>query len=523
MYTPTSIASLLTDRSKDSGSKTYIHYKKEKISYLKAEKRCNQIARVLVTAGVKLGDRVAVMLENSPFFIFSYFAILKAGGIVVPINTFLKEKEVTYVINSCEAKFIISSDNFAPIIGDLKDKCKSLEAVYTYTAESSSWGAKNMTEYANPMSDKPLDINLNHSSTAMIIYTSGTTGNPKGAMLSHGNLLSMVEMASNTYNMTKKDKFLLFLPMFHIYSLEVCIMFPTYLGASIIVLESVTDLKKKNFKNILIFKRPTVMVAVPTVYAALAKADMPKWFIKFLYPIKFHLSSGSGLPTEVFNAFKAKYGIPLIEGYGLSEASPVIAGNSLTDPRAGSVGKAIRGVDVKIVNDDAMEMPRGEVGEIIAKGPNIMQGYWHMPKETAEVLKNGWFFTGDLGTMDEEGNISIVDRKKDLILVKGMNVYPREIEELLYQLPGVEAAAVIGIPEADGDEVIVSYVKKDDDADLSEKSIKSFLKKNLANFKIPKHIYFSKELPLTTIGKVLKRKLKEMVMKGELDNQRNTK
>lgn len=515
--TPQSIASLLTLRAKEFGAKTYLHYHKEKISYKQAEKRCNQLARVLVTAGVRVGDRVALMLENSPYFIFSYFAVLKAGGVVVPLNTFLKEKEVAFVINSCGAKFLISSNNFAPIVKDLKERCKTLEGIYAFDGAAVSWGAVNINEYANPMSDKPLGIYLERSMNAMIIYTSGTTGHPKGAVLSHGNLLSMVEIAAKAYAMTKKDKFLLFLPMFHIYSLEVTIMFPTFLGASIIILESVMDLKKKNFKNILIFKRPTVMVAVPTVYAALAKADMPKWFIKFLYPIKFHLSSGSGLPVEVFNAFRAKYGKSLIEGYGLSEASPVIAGNSLESPKAGSVGKPLPGVEVKIVNDEGMEVARGEVGEITAKGPNIMQGYWKLPKETSEVLKNGWFFTGDLGTMDKDGNISIVDRKKDLILVKGMNVYPREIEELIYQIGGVEAAAVIGIPEADGDETIVSYVKKAPEAEITEKSIKAYLKKNLANFKIPKHVYFSEELPLTTIGKVLKRKLKEMVMKGEIE------
>lgn len=518
MYAPQNIASLLTDKAKNFGRKTYIFYKNEKIDYAHAEKRCNQIARVLVTAGVEIGDRVAIMLENSPFFILSYFAVIKAGGVVVPVNTFLKEKEVAYIIDSSEAKFLISSGNFSSVTENLQDKCKSLEAIYSYEENAAEWGGKNICEYANPMSDKPLGIHLDRSSIAMIIYTSGTTGNPKGAVLSHGNLLSMVEMAAKEYDMSKKDRFLLFLPMFHIYSLEVCIMFPTYLGASIIVLDSVMDLKKKNFRNILIFKRPTVMAAVPTVYAALAKANMPKWFIKFLYPVKIHLSSGSGLPVEVFNAFKNKFGKPLIEGYGLSEASPVVAGSSLTSPKAGSVGKALPGVEVKIVDDDAVEVSRGEVGEIIAKGPNIMQGYWRLPKETAEVLKNGWFFTGDLGVMDEDGNISIVDRKKDLILVKGMNVYPREIEELLYKLPGVDAAAAIGIPEPDGDEVIVAYIKKDESSDLSEKAVKAFLKKNLANYKLPKHVYFVEELPLTTIGKVLKRKLKEMVIKGQIIN-----
>ena len=516
MDAPRNIGLLLTQRAKEFSSKTYLYFKKEKISYKNAEIRCNQIARVLVTSGIKIGDRVALMLENSPYFIFSYFAILKAGGVVVPINTFLKDKEVSYIVNNSEAKFLITSENFVSVVKDLKDKCKMLEEIFTYDSVSTVWEQKNLSKYANLMSGKPIDIPVNHTCNAMIIYTSGTTGHPKGAILTHGNLLLMVEIASKAYVINKKDKFLLFLPMFHIYSLEVCVMYPTFLGANIIILESVMDLKKKNFKNILLFKRPTFMAAVPSVYAALAKADIPKWFIKFIYPVKYHLSSGSGLQIEIFNAFKEKFGRMLIEGYGLSECSPVVAGNSLENPKAGSVGKALPQVEVKIINNDGVELPNGEVGEIIVKGPTIMKGYWKLPKETDEALKNGWFFTGDLGYIDKDGYIFIVDRKKDLILVKGMNVYPREIEELIYKIPGVEAAAVIGIPETDGDETIIAYLKKSDDANITEKSVKSFLKNNIANFKIPKHVYFATELPLTSIGKVIKRKLKEMVMKGEL-------
>ena len=516
MAIPINIGNILTDMAATQGRKKYIFFKDKKITYRQAEQICNKLSRVLLTAGVKKGDRVALMLENSPYFIFSLFAIFKVGGVAVPINTFLKEREVAYILGNCEAEIVISSEKYKTVIKGAAEECETLKTIFAFGNESAEWGAKDLLEYSSPMSDKPLCMPIDHSDLAVIIYTSGTTGEPKGAMLSHGNLITMCAMACETYSMNARDRFLLFLPMFHIYSLEVTIIFPTFLGASIIVLESVMDLKKKNFKNILIFKRPTIMVAVPSVYAALVKADMPKWFIKFLYPVKLHLSSGSGLPVAVFNAFKKKFGTGLLEGYGLSEASPVVAGNSVENPKAGSVGKPIKGVSVKIVDDDDMEVPRGTVGEIIVSGSNIMRGYWKKPKETADVLKNGWFFTGDLGIMDEEGNISIVDRKKDLILVKGMNVYPREVEELVYQVPGVEAAAVIGIPDSEGDEVIVAYVKKATDADVTEKSIKQFLKENLANFKIPKHIYFSEDLPLTTIGKVLKRKLKEMIINGQI-------
>ena len=514
---PNTIANLLTYQSKINGRKKYIFFNGVTYTYSQVEEKCNQMARVLAFSGIRKGDRVAVLLENSPYFIFSLFAISKAGAIVVPINVFLKDKEVSYIINNCEASAIITSDKFKGIIKKVKEDSPCLKSVFSFDDNAASWGASHILNESHSMSEVPLEIHLDREDTAVIIYTSGTTGSPKGAMLSHGNLICMVEMVSASYQLTHKDRFLLFLPMFHIYSFEACIIFPTFVGASIIILESVMELKTKKFRNILIFKRPTVMAAVPTVYSALAKANMPKWFIKLFYPIKVHLSSGSGLPIDIFNRFKEKYGTPLIEGYGLSETSPMIAGNSLTDPRAGTVGKALRGVSVRIVDNDDMEVPRGEVGEIIAKGPNVMQGYWKMPKETSEAIKNGWFFTGDLGVMDQDGFISIVDRKKDLILVKGMNVYPREIEEHIHNIKGVDAAAVISVPDNDGDEVILAYVKKDPTVSLTEKDIKAYLKNNIANFKIPKYIHFPNDLPLTTIGKILKRKLKEMVLNGEIE------
>lgn len=516
MILPKNLGNLLSEKSLNRGWKKYLFFKDKKFSYSQADKISNQLSRVLITNGVKKGDRVALLMENSPYFILSMYAVFKAGAILVPINTFLKEKEISYIIENCEAEVLITSENYKDTISKLKNDCNVLKNIFAFNDNCKNWGADNILELSNAMSEKPIDLNIIHSDLAVIIYTSGTTGEPKGAMLSHGNIINMCAMARAGYALDNKDRFLLFLPMFHIYSLVVTIIYPTFLGANIIILESVMDLKKKIFKKILIFKRPTVMVAVPSVYSALVKANMPKWFIKFVYPVKVHLSSGSGLPVEVFNAFQKKFGRSLLEGYGLSEASPLVAGNSMENPKAGTVGRPPVGVQVKIVDSDDMEVPRGTVGEIIVSGSNIMQGYWKKPKETAEVLKNGWFFTGDLGCMDDEGNITIVDRKKDLILVKGMNVYPREIEEIVYKVPGVEAAAVIGIPDTEGDEVIVAYVKKSPEAEMSEKSLKKYLKEHLANFKIPKHIYFSEDLPLTTIGKVLKRKLKEMVLNGQL-------
>jgi len=509
----------LSSSAKLFPKKKYLDFNGKKYSYKEVDNLTNQIARYLLTINIKKGDHVAIMMSNSPEFIFSLFAILKIGAIVIPVNTFLKHHEVKYILENSETKTLITSKKNELVVSETLKLLKTDINLLSFSSDFTEINTHNIYDNLDNFSTKKNDITIQSSDLAVIIYTSGTTGEPKGAMLSHSNIISCVTSTIGLYPMSSKDRFLLFLPMFHIYSFVISILWPTFLSASIIILESVMDLKKKSFSRILVFKRPTLMAAVPSIYATLAKANIPWWFIKFLYPIKFHFSSGSGLPVEVFNAFKDKFKRPILEGYGISEASPVVAGNRLDYIKPGSVGKPLSDdVIVKILDDDGVEIPLGEVGEIVVKGPNIMQGYWKMPKETNDVLKNGWFFTGDLGYIDKhDGCISIVDRKKDLILVKGMNVYPREVEEVLYKVNGVEACAVIGVPEPNGDDIIIAYIKKFTDAILNEKDIKSYLKKNLANFKIPKYIYFSDDLPLTTIGKVLKRKLKEMVLTGKLE------
>jgi long-chain acyl-CoA synthetase len=271
------------------------------------------------------------------------------------------------------------------------------------------------------------------------------------------------------------------------------------------------DLKKKSFKRLLLLQRPNFFLGVPQIYTALARANIPSWFARFLYPIKIHVSGGAPLPEDIINEFYKKYKKPIIEGYGLSEASPVVSVNPLNKQKPYSVGPAIPGVEVKIVNDDEIEVPLGEVGELIVKGPNVMKGYWKMEDATALAIRNGWLFTGDLAKIDKDGYIYIVDRKKDLIIVKGINVYPREIEEFLYLYEGIDAAAVIGLPDKQNGEIPVAFIKPKEGVSVDPEEVRQYLKKHLANFKIPRHIHIKDDLPMTATGKVLKRKLKEMV------------
>jgi len=502
----------LETQAKRHARKKYLFFNDESFNYCEINKRANKVAHLIKTKGLVKGDRICLMLENSPEFFIAYYGILKAGCVAIPVNTFLKQEEVAYMLNDSGAKYLITSQNFDFVATDINNLCDNLKGVLAF--HETSFDSENINVSSKNLSDADLDLPISDKDLAIFIYSSGTTGHPKGAMLTHSNLISNAVACLSRFKVTTGDKFLLFLPAFHSYAMMTCVILPTYVGSSIIILESVNDLKKKSFKNILLYKRPTFFLGVPQVYVALIKSKMPKFFIKFLYPIRLHVSGGAPLPEEILEQFKLKFNRPIIEGYGLSEASPVVAANKLEIQKPLSVGPALKGVEVNIVDENEKQVPVGQVGELIVKGPNVMQGYWNMPELTEKTLRNGWLFTGDLAKLDEEGYIYIVDRKKDLIIVKGMNVYPREIEEVLHKHEKIEAAAVIGLPDKASGEIPVAYVKPKDGIELTEHEIKIYLKEHLANYKLPKHVYIEINLPMTATGKILKRELKEKVLNG---------
>lgn len=502
----------LETQTKKHGRKKFIFYNEETYTYIETNKRANKVAAMLMSKGVQKGDRVAIMLENSPEFFFSYFGILKAGAIVIPVNTFLKQEEVAYMLNDSGSKLFITSQSFDYVAAGILDMCEELDAVLAYT--ETSFDSENILTLTDDKPETNPEIDIDQSDLAIFVYSSGTTGHPKGAMLTHKNLTSNAQGCCERFKIYNKDRFLLFLPAFHSYAMMTCVVLPTYAGCSIIILGSVNDLKKKTFKKILLYKRPTFFLGVPQVYIALIKSKMPKWFIKYLYPIRLHVSGGAPLPEDILEQFKSKFFKPIIEGYGLSEASPVVSANSLKVQKPLSVGPALNDVEVRIVDENEKELPVGEVGELIARGPNIMKGYWNMPELTEKALRNGWLFTGDLAKLDQEGYIYIVDRKKDLIIVKGINVYPREIEEVLHKHKKIEAAAVIGLPDKSSGEIPVAYVKPKDDVKVTDKEIKAYLKEHLANYKLPKQVHIENDLPMTATGKILKRELKDKVLNG---------
>lgn len=506
------IPELVSKNAAKYPNKTFIFFKNEKITYKMAEQEVLRTAHTLRQLGVKQGDRVSIMLGNSPEYIYAYFGIVTLGAIAVPQNTFLKGREVAIHLNDCGAGYFITSSAFAHVVEYLNENVSSLKAILSY--EDTPFKSINIK---NEKADyTPITIESDKEDIASIIYTSGTTGLPKGVMLTHKNLLSNIAGFKYKLATKHKYKFIALLPLFHSYAYMATVLGPMESGCSIILLESIVEASKKEFKKMLMIRRPDLLLGVPQLYSAMAKKKL-SWIARLLYPIKIHVSGGAPLPAETLERFNEVYGRPVIEGYGLSEASPIVSFNPLDGvKKPGTVGTVLcPEVEVKVVDENGNALPVGEAGELCVRGDNVMKGYWNQPEETAKALRDGWLHTGDIATIDSEGYITIVDRLKDLIITKGINVYPREIEELLYQYKGISLAAVIGIPDKDGDEIITAYIKANEGVTLTESEIKKYLKDNLAAYKVPKTIIITDNIPTTPTGKVMKRELRTMAAENK--------
>jgi len=494
------LTEMLERSIKKYGRRYAILFKREKITYRELGERVDRLASGLMREGTRKGDRIGLLLGNCPEFIVGYFAILKMGGIVVPLNNFLKGEELRYILNNAGISTLITSKEYMKTVEPLRPRLERLERIVIALEEL-------VTPEVSITFPEVAEIE-----TAVIIYTSGTTGYPKGACLSHNNLISNVISSAAAARLRPKDNFLLVLPMFHSFTTTVCILVPLYLGAKITIIESLRVFGEA-IKEI-IRKRPTIFVAIPAVYNILTQISLPKILtfrsLRFLNPIRLAVSGAAALPVEVLNKFKKRFGIPLIEGYGLSEASPVVSLNPVKGVRKpGSVGLPLPEVEVDVVDDQGRSLKRGKVGELIIKGPNVMRGYYNLPRETEETLRRGWLYTGDLTRMDEESYIYIVDRKKDMISVRGLNVYPREVEEVLYSHPAIAEAAVMGVKDKTKKEVPKAFLAMKEGRSISKKEIIKYCQERLASYKVPHKIEFRKELPKTSTGKILKRALKE--------------
>jgi len=467
------------------------------------------LARFLELSGIQKGDRVALFLQNSKEFVIFLFAITQLGAVAVPVNTFLKSVEVAYILNDCGHRMLMASAEMAKVVQPLWE---------TTGIEKVVWeGEYEALDNKNIGFDEIFGILKSHEHVtlptiddlAIIIYTSGTTGNPKGAMLSYRNIMHNCEAIGRLTNFTQKDRFIVYLPMFHAFTLTVTVIMPLYYGASYVIVRKIMP-----FSNIIkqiLFKRVTMFVGVPDVYNALSRAKLP-WYFMWFQRVRYFVSGAAPLSEATIARFTAKFKrARLLEGYGLSECSPVVSVNPPWKQKVGSVGPAIPGVEIKIVDENMMELPFGEIGEIIVRGDNVMQGYLNNPTATDETIVNGWLLTGDMGYLDDEGFLFIVDRKKDLIISKGINIYPREIEEVINAFEGVGASAVVGMPDEKSGEVPVAFVEAAEGETVDVAALKRYLKEKLANFKLPRDVRLVDALPKNATGKVLKRVLKEQL------------
>jgi long-chain acyl-CoA synthetase len=454
--------------------------------------------------GVKPGDRVGIWLKNCPEFIPSLFSILRTGAVVVPINNFLKSDEVNYILADAGIDVLITDAELGAHHRALETARPQLKLLrienFAPALGGNCAGAQNGAD----------DPQISESDLAVIIYTSGTTGKPKGAMLSHGNLLHNVESCRIVLKAVALDRFAVLLPLFHSYMVTVGLLLPLLVGGSVVLVKSLHPVRNALLE--IIQRQATVLPAIPQFYRSMVNGTLPQNI-----SLRLCVSGAAPWPVQVLKEFESKFGIPLIEGYGLSEASPVVTKNPLDGSRKpGSIGIPIANVEVSIQDELGRELPVGEAGEVCVRGGNVMLGYWNQPEETAKVLRNGWLLTGDIGYRDAEGYFFITDRKKDMLLVNGINVYPREIEEVIYQFPGVKEAAVIGKPDARRGEQPVAFVAPNDGTALDSKALQQFLRRRLADYKVPRKILQLEALPRNATGKVLKTSLRQMPLEEQV-------
>lgn len=505
---------IIEANAKNNPKKTAIFIDDKKVSYLKLKQNIDTFARFLEFSGIKSGDKIALIVGNSEEFVVSLFAITKIGAIAVPLNTFLKKEEFEYILNDCQAKMLVSSAGFANETKDLIQSTTVEKIVWTDKYEHLDEKNYSFTEIQiSQETYEKLEKSPSLDDLACIVYTSGTTGKPKGAMLSYRNFFSNAIAGQISFKITEKDRFIVFLPMFHSFTLSIMVLLPIFVGSSIVIVRSVFP-----FSNVLkqtLLKQVTIFLGVPTLYIALLKAKIP-WYFMWFNKVRIFISGSAPLSEQVLVEFNAKFKkATLLEGYGLSECSPAVSVNRFERQKPLSVGLPLPSYEVKIVNEEMMEVGIDEIGEIMIKGDCVMQGYLNCPEATEKTIINGWLLSGDLGKKDKDGFVYIVDRKKDLIISKGINIYPREIEEVIYKYEGVDSVAVVGIKDQKtNDEDVLAFIQPKENVELKEMEMRHYLKQHLANFKLPKHIYFVEELPKNAAGKVLKRVLKEKIQQG---------
>ena len=480
-----------------------IVFRDRRVTYRDLGRLAGAVSGVLQQMGSGVGSRVVLMAPNVPEFGAGYLGILMAGATVVPLNPLLKAEEARYVLEDSGATAMLSLEASVPLLRAARARLGRRCPILSLDGPAAGEAGDASLPEAVRAGVRAAAVSGSTEDVAVCLYTSGTTGRPKGALLSHGNLLANVQSFRTVLHVGEDDVFLAVLPFFHAYGATVLFLEPLSMGAAIVVEPRFLP---EAILRAMAQHRVTLFAGVPSMYAMLAASPQPAGDLSSL---RLCISGGAPLPVAVAEAFEAKYGIPIYEGYGPTECAPVLTVNPPFGTRKlGSVGPPIPQVELRVVDDQGNALPPGEVGEIVARGPNVMRGYLNRPGETAEALRDGWYHTGDLGRVDDDGYYYIVDRKTDLILVGGLNVYPREVEAVLADHPAVAEAAVVGVPDPIRGEAPKAFVILRNGYQVATLDLLQWCRQRLANYKVPRSVAVVADLPRTVTGKILKAELR---------------
>jgi long-chain acyl-CoA synthetase len=489
----TNLAKNLTNTARVHPGQVAVRVDDAAMTYRALDEASARVAGILRERGLTPGDRVGIMMPNVAEVPVVYYGILRAGAVVVPMNPLLKGREVAYYLGDSGAGLVFAWHTFA---AEARVGAEQANAELIVVDEAEFPDRLASVDPVEEVTDR------DNEDTAVILYTSGTTGRPKGAELTHGNLISNTEVArTDIARAGPEDVIFGGLPLFHVFGQTVALNVAVAAGACLTLLPR---FDAAHALRVIAGHHVTVFEGVPTMYVALLhQPDRADYDVSTL---RMCISGGAALPVEVLRGFEDAFGCTVLEGYGLSETSPVASFNHPgRERKPGSIGTPIRGVQMRLLDNSGREVPAGEVGEIVIRGPNVMKGYWNRPEATAEAILEGWFHSGDLARVDEDGYFYIVDRKKDMIIRGGYNVYPREIEEVLYEHPAVAEAAVIGLPHAAlGEEVAAAVVLKPG-ASASADELRDYVKGLVAAYKYPRHVWITDALPKGPTGKIQKR------------------
>ncbi|MFF2464770.1 long-chain-fatty-acid--CoA ligase [Streptomyces mirabilis] len=513
------VSRLLTDSVSRHPERTAIIFGDDRITYDALDSAANRVANLLVSRGIQPGDKVAVSCLNLPHFSSIYFGILKAGAAVVPLNVLLKAREVAYHLADSDAKAYFAFEGTPELpIGEASWEgfqasagCTEFFLIEGGGAPRS--GGETPESYASVVAEQSVTfrtVERDDDDTAVVLYTSGTTGHPKGAELRHRNVYENALVGIDLFaaDSERPDTYLCVLPLFHAFGQTVIQNGAFAFGGTIVMQPR---FEAQAALRLMLAHDVTFFAGVPTMYwGLLAALDETVDVARLAANLRVAVAGGSALPGEIHKQFEDRFGVTILEGYGLSETSPIASFSRFgEEPRVGSIGVPIPGVEMKLIRDDWSEVKGGpdEIGEIAIKGHNVMKGYYKRPEATAEAIREGWFRSGDLARKDEDGFYYIVDRSKDMIIRGGFNVYPRELEEVLMEHPAVSLVAVIGVPHESHGEEIKAVVVRKAGSGTTEEELAAWAKERLAAYKYPRIVQFVDELPLTSTGKILKRQL----------------